>query len=103
MSERNRRNWQKTTDQADGQPVLVSNCPEFQAVVYETYRMDCEDRCEDRTRYGWTASVYWQGEANKLVSSTYHPTVWLAMRSAEEVCEKHSEQDSGSEGALYKQ
>ena len=84
MSESVRRNWKHETDVADGSPLLASDCPELRAVVYESCRMDCNGP----TRYGWTAAVWWQGEANQMLSSTFHPTVWEAMRTAEAACER---------------
>ena len=84
MSESMKRNWKHETDVADGSPLLASDCPELRAVVYESSRRGCAGA----TRYGWTALVWWQGEAAKTVSHTFHPTVWDAIRWAEEVCER---------------
>lgn len=84
MSESVKRNWKHETDVADGSPLLASDCPDLRAVVYESCRMDCTGP----TRYGWTAAVWWQGEAQQMLSSTFHPTVWEAMRTAEAACAK---------------
>jgi len=81
MSESVKRNWKHETDVADGSPLLASDCPELRAVVYERGIHGPESQ-------RWAAVVWWQGEMNQMLSSTFHPTVWKALEAAEAACAK---------------
>ena len=74
------RNWQWKIDDADSSDMLVSNCPELRACIWQDEQKPIGAQ--------FRISVYWQGESNLLAERASAGSIWRALEIAEAICER---------------